>query len=170
MKTFKKLLVLLATSFLLTGCDVSNNKSEAKESTSESESGSSGSESSGLDSSGTGSTDTGSSSSGTSGTSGSSSDTGSSSSGSGGDSGDYYASISESKTGSALKTDLFNLIKITKAGWTYDGLWTAYRTSDVRPDGKYYWDIYSDSSKYTLDDKRINASYKKKAILLIANT
>ena len=71
----------------------------------------------------------------------------------------YYASISDSLTGATLKTALFNKIKITNAGWSYDGLWTAYKTTDVRPDGKHFWDIYSDTTMYTLDDKRINASY-----------
>ena len=74
---------------------------------------------------------------------------------------DYYSGISSSLKGADLKTALHNLIKISTAGWSYDGLWTAYRTTDVRPGGQYYWDIYSDSSKYTLDDKRINASYTK---------
>ena len=74
---------------------------------------------------------------------------------------DYYSSISWDLTGASLKTALFNKIKITTAGWSYDGLWEAYKTSDVRPDGTHFWDIYSDWTDYTLNDKRINASYKK---------
>ena len=74
---------------------------------------------------------------------------------------DYYSSINWDQTGATLKTSLFNKIKITSAGWSYDGLWEAYKTTDVRPDGTHYWDIYSDSTDYTLNDKRINASYTK---------
>ena len=74
---------------------------------------------------------------------------------------DYYSSINWDQTGATLKTALFNKIKISSAGWSYDGLWTAYKTTDVRPDGTHLWDIYSDSTDYTLDDDRINASYKK---------
>ena len=73
---------------------------------------------------------------------------------------EYYSSISDSLTGASLKTALFNKIKITKAGWSYDGLWEAYRLGDVRPDGQHFWDIYSDTTMYTLNDKRNNASYK----------
>ena len=74
---------------------------------------------------------------------------------------DYYSSINWDQTGATLKTALYNKIKITTAGWSYDGLWEAYKTTDVRPDGTHFWDIYADSTDYTLNDKRINASYKK---------
>ena len=74
---------------------------------------------------------------------------------------DYYSGFNWDQTGSALKSALFDKIKISKAGWSYDGLWDAYKTTDVRPDGQHYWDIYSDKTMYTLNDSRINASYKK---------
>ena len=74
---------------------------------------------------------------------------------------DYYSNIDWELTGSSLKTSLANKIKIDKAGWSYDGLYEAYKSTDVRNDGIHLWDIYADSSDYTLDDKRINASYKK---------
>ena len=74
---------------------------------------------------------------------------------------EYYSNINWDQTGATLKTSLFNKIKITSAGWSYDGLWEAYKTTDVRPDGTHFWDIYSDTTDYTLNDKRINASYKK---------
>ena len=74
---------------------------------------------------------------------------------------EYYSNINWDLTGANLKTALFNKIKISSAGWSYDGLWEAYKTTDVRPDGKHFWDIYSDTTDYTLNDKRINASYKK---------
>ena len=73
----------------------------------------------------------------------------------------YYSSINWDQTGATLKTSLFNKIKITTAGWSYDGLWEAYREADVRPDGEHFWDIYSDTTMYTLHDSRINHSYKK---------
>lgn len=74
---------------------------------------------------------------------------------------EYYSNINWDQTGATLKTSLYNKIKITTAGWSYDGLWEAYKTTDVRPDGTHFWDIYADSTDYTLNDKRINASYKK---------
>ena len=73
----------------------------------------------------------------------------------------YYSGISNSLSGATLKTALNNLIKIESAGWSYDGLWEAYKTTDVRPDGKHLWDIYSDSTDYTLNDSRINKNYSK---------
>lgn len=74
---------------------------------------------------------------------------------------EYYASINWNQTGSTLKQSLFEKIKITTSGWTYDGLWEAYKKTDVRPDGKHYWDIYSDTNMFTLNDSRINEDYKK---------
>ena len=74
---------------------------------------------------------------------------------------DYYEGFNWNLTGASLKTALFNKIKITTAGWDYGELYDAYRIMDVRPDGTHLWDIYSDSTDYTLNDKRINASYKK---------
>lgn len=74
---------------------------------------------------------------------------------------EYYQGISWDLTGASLKTALFNKIKITKAGWSYDGLYEAYKTTDARPDGIHFWDIYADSSDYTFNDSRINHSYKK---------
>lgn len=74
---------------------------------------------------------------------------------------DYYSNIDWDLTGSSLKSALATKIKIDKAGWSYDGLYEAYKTTDVRNDGIHLWDIYADSSDYTLNDKRINASYKK---------
>lgn len=58
-----------------------------------------------------------------------------------------------------LKTNLFNIIKITKAGVSYDGLWEAFKSTDTREDGTLI-DMYS-NVKYATNDKRINASYKK---------
>lgn len=54
----------------------------------------------------------------------------------------YYASkLDLSLTGAALKTNLFKIISPhTNLG--YDGLWTAYKTTDLRDDGTI-WDMYS---------------------------
>lgn len=60
--------------------------------------------------------------------------------------GTYYQAA-DGKTGSALKTAMFGIIKITKAGWSYDGLKTAYMTTDTRPDG-YLRDWYSKITYY----------------------
>lgn len=59
---------------------------------------------------------------------------------------DYYKAAN-GKKGQALKTALFGIIKIEKAGWTYDGLKTAYMTTDTRPDG-YLRDWYSKITYY----------------------
>ena len=73
----------------------------------------------------------------------------------------YYAGISSTATGKDLKTALHNLIKVTKTYVTYNGLYDVYRKADVRPGGQYLWDIYSDSTKYTLYDSRISGNYSK---------
>jgi endonuclease I len=46
----------------------------------------------------------------------------------------------------ALKTELYTLIK-DHTQLSYDGLWTAFQTTDKRADGKV-WDIYSNSTNY----------------------
>ena len=61
-------------------------------------------------------------------------------------SGTYYANA-DGKKGEALKTAMFNIIKITNAGWSYDGLKEAYKTTDTRTDG-YLRDWYSNATKY----------------------
>lgn len=45
-------------------------------------------------------------------------------------------------TGATLKTQLYNIIK-THTTVSYDNLWTAYATTDKKPNGKI-WDMYSD--------------------------
>ena len=62
-------------------------------------------------------------------------------------SGTYYANA-DGKKGEALKTAMFNIIKITSAGWSYDGLREAYKTTDKRSDG-YLRDWYSNATSYT---------------------
>ena len=54
---------------------------------------------------------------------------------------DYYATAYK-LYGPALRTELHNIVKgHTSLG--YDGLYTAYPTTDIKPNGKM-WDIYSD--------------------------
>lgn len=58
-----------------------------------------------------------------------------------------YYTRANGKTGSALKTALCTIITAGHTAIGYDNLWTAYRTTDVRPDGKL-WDMYSDITNY----------------------
>ena len=59
-----------------------------------------------------------------------------------------YYQAANGKKGAALKTALHNKIKISSAGWSYDGLKTAYKTTDTRADG-YLRDWYSNATSYT---------------------
>lgn len=59
-----------------------------------------------------------------------------------------YYQAANGKKGEALKTAMFNIIKISSAGWSYDGLKEAYKTTDKRSDG-YLRDWYSNATSYT---------------------
>ena len=62
-----------------------------------------------------------------------------------------YYQDANGKSGAALKTALHNIIKISSAssaGWSYDGLKEAYKTTDTRADG-YLRDWYSNATNYT---------------------
>ncbi|MBP3725636.1 MAG: endonuclease [Bacteroidaceae bacterium] len=73
--------------------------------------------------------------------------------------GAYYASAN-GKSGAALKTALFNIIKVTtKDVQSYDGLIDAYRSTDTRADG-FVRDWYSNVTKYE-HDKDKAGSYGK---------
>ena len=61
-------------------------------------------------------------------------------------SGTYYQNAN-GKSGQALKTALFYIIKIENAGWSYDGLKEAYKTTDTRSD-TYLRDWYSNATSY----------------------
>lgn len=54
-------------------------------------------------------------------------------------------------TGSTLKTQLYNIIKGHTAV-SYDGLWTAFQTTDDKPDGKV-WDMYSNCTFTFITDQ-----------------
>ena len=61
-------------------------------------------------------------------------------------SGTYYQNAN-GKKGSALKTALRGII-YNRTEKTYNYLWTAFQTTDVRSDGKI-WDMYSNITNYT---------------------
>ena len=67
----------------------------------------------------------------------------------------YYSSAKGAK-GKALKTALYKIVS-THTALSYDGLWNAYKTTDVRSDGKI-WDMYSNKTNYTVNDH--GGSYK----------
>ena len=73
-------------------------------------------------------------------------------------SGDYYKPAN-GKSGEALKTALFNIIKVKKHSPNYDELLELYKKTDTRPDG-YVRDWYSNVTSYThIRDKA--GSYSK---------
>lgn len=61
-------------------------------------------------------------------------------------SGTYYQNANGQK-GEALKTALSKIISTGAKVLSYDALWEAYQTTDLRPDGTI-WDIYSNTTKY----------------------
>ena len=58
----------------------------------------------------------------------------------------YYKNA-DGKQGSALKTAMCGII-YNRTEKSYDYLWTAFQTTDVRSDGKI-WDMYSNATNYT---------------------
>ena len=70
-----------------------------------------------------------------------------------------YYSAADGKCGATLKTALRNIIR-THTDLGYDGLWTAYKTTDKRADGKLY-DIYSNTTNYVIGGTAQGASYSK---------
>ena len=72
-------------------------------------------------------------------------------------SGTYYSGA-DGKKGSALKTALCGII-YSRTEQTYNDLWTAFRTTDVRSDGKV-WDMYSSISNFTFGTDQAG-SYSK---------
>lgn len=63
----------------------------------------------------------------------------------------YYTSAS-GKQGAALKTALASIIKSGHSAQSYAGVWTAYKTTDLRSDGKI-WDRYSSITNYSYGSK-----------------
>ena len=73
-------------------------------------------------------------------------------------SGTYYQNAN-GKNGAALKTALCGII-YNRTEKSYDYLWTAFRTTDKRSDGKV-WDMYSDITNYTFGSSAQGANYSK---------
>ncbi len=71
-----------------------------------------------------------------------------------------YASSLNGKKKEALKTEVYNIIKIEKAPISYKGLLEAYKTTDKRSDG-YLRDWYSNSTNYVIGGSKECASYQK---------
>lgn len=71
--------------------------------------------------------------------------------------GEYYKSA-DGKKGRSLKTAMFNIIRNPNVV-SYNGLWAAYKQTDLRKDGKI-WDMYSCSTNYD-PDKGHGGNYKK---------
>ena len=73
-------------------------------------------------------------------------------------SGTYYAAA-DGKKGAELKTALCGIISSGYTKRTYDNLWTDFRTTDARPDGKV-WDMYSNATNFTFGTDQAG-SYSK---------
>ncbi len=73
-------------------------------------------------------------------------------------SGTYYQNAN-GKKGSALKTAMCGII-YNRTEKTYNYLWTAFQTTDVRSDGKI-WDMYSSITNYTPGGSAQGANYSK---------
>lgn len=71
--------------------------------------------------------------------------------------GTYYQSANGLK-GKALKTAMFKIIS-KHSSLSYDGLWTAFKTTDKREDGKV-WDMYSCTTNFRFGTDQAG-SYKK---------
>lgn len=63
------------------------------------------------------------------------------------DSGTYYAAA-DGKKGAELKSALHQIIKNGHTSNSYNSLWTHFRTTDKRADGKV-WDMYSSATNFT---------------------
>lgn len=72
------------------------------------------------------------------------------------DTGTYYSNA-DGKTGAALKTALGSII-VKHVQRTYKDLWTDFRSTDARPDGKV-WDMYSNITNYVFGTDQAG-SYK----------
>ena len=70
----------------------------------------------------------------------------------------YYQNAN-GKNGAALKTALCGII-YNRTEKSYDYLWTAFRTTDKRSDGKV-WDMYSDNTNYVFGGSAQGANYSK---------
>ena len=69
---------------------------------------------------------------------------------------DYYAPA-DGKKGAQLKTAMSGII-YNRTEKSYDYLWTAFKTTDVRSDGKI-WDMYSNTTNYVPGGSAQGANY-----------
>lgn len=76
--------------------------------------------------------------------------------------GTYYQNAN-GKKGKELKTAMFNIIS-NHSSLSYDGLWTAFKTTDKREDGKV-WDMYSCTTNFNFGTDQAG-SYKKKVMFI----
>lgn len=76
--------------------------------------------------------------------------------------GTYYQSAN-GKKGKELKTAMSNIISKHNQ-LSYDGLWTAFKTTDKREDGKV-WDMYSCTTNFNFGTDQAG-SYKKKVMFI----
>ena len=78
-------------------------------------------------------------------------------------SGEYYKSA-DGKKGETLKTALCGIIYSRNEGGSldnaYKAIWTHFKTTDVRSDGKV-WDLYSSITNYDFDSDRDPGNYIK---------
>ena len=70
----------------------------------------------------------------------------------------YYQNAN-GKKGAALKTAMSGII-YSRTEQSYNSLWTAFKTTDVRSDGKI-WDMYSNTTSYVPGGPAQGANYKK---------
>ncbi len=61
---------------------------------------------------------------------------------------EHYYWNADGKKGSSLKTSLCNIISAGYDQQTYDQVWDAYETTDIKPDGIHVYDIYSNISNF----------------------
>lgn len=73
-------------------------------------------------------------------------------------SGTYYQAA-DGRKGQALKTAMFNIIKTHKVLSYKKDLWNAFKTTDMRSDGKV-WDMYSNVTNFTFGTDQAG-NYKK---------
>lgn len=73
--------------------------------------------------------------------------------------GTYYNSITNDLVGDDLITALSKVI-YTSNGVSYDGLWNAYKTTDIKPGTNYIWDMYSNEN-YVVGGSKQGATYTK---------
>ena len=83
-------------------------------------------------------------------------------------SGSYYKNA-DGKSGQELKTALFSIISKGTVKRTYKQLWTDFKSTDKRSDGKV-WDMYSNITNYVFGDDQDTGKEGKRATITTAST